>query len=702
MTGRLVRALTAIAGVQACAGLAGGLGRASSLAALAAGYWASTWRSRSARDEGAHAAPEEMDRAAGPWPSLGIVLFGVTLALALGERLLAAASRSGEPYDALSYHLVLPLGWLRTGALGVVPLPFGDPAPAYAPASPELLGATLVAVSGRLHAAQLAQWPFLGLGAVAVAEEARRRRAPAWVAAALALLFVSLPELYQQATAAMADVALSGALLAATVLLSADIKSRDGWLALGLAAGCKSVGVPLAVLAGGVLCGLSLLRAKRAHAGPPTAPPSLAPDAPMPRRLLGGLATRLVTFSPCLVAFLAGGGFWLVRAAWTTGNPLFPIALLLGPARGGCVVWNGFYTPADMRAWLYHVPIREIENLVAMVRDQGLGYLAVLLGSLAVDRRKGSTIVLAVGAASVGLWIVLPYQEPRFFLPVWSLGVLLAGGVRWHDSRRGLALLCGGVGCAWLSPVVPARWVIAGLGLVVALAAAIATALLTHRRPFPWRPRLPLAGPWRERLPLLGLGTAMMAWLSVACWAPAPSLALRADLDEDEEENEDDSRTRGEAQALEAAWRWLDQHGGNLPVYYAGTNLVGPLAGPAASRALHTLNAAGERDRPLHTYPRPAALGQRILSAEPSPDREGADERAWLAALCAGAPAWLYVARLGPSLAATIAHDQDGFPVERAFADRHPDRLPIAHASAFVRIYRAACGGTISGESVLP
>ena len=403
MTGRLVRALTAIAGVQACAGLAGGLGRGSSLVALAVGCWASTWRGRPARDDCAHAAPEEMDRAGGAWPSLGAVFFGVTLALALGERLLAAACRSGEPYDALSYHLVLPLGWLRTGALGVIPLPFGDPAPAYAPASPELLGATLVALSGRLHAAQLAQWPFLALGAAAIAEAARRQRAPSWVAAALGLLFVSLPELYQQATVAMADVALAGALLAATVLLSADIQSRDGWLALGLAGGCKSVGVPLACLAGAVLCALALFRAKGAHAGLTTAPSSSAADTPVPRRRLSGVATRIVAFSPCLVAFLAGGGFWLVRAAWMTGNPLFPVALQLGPTGGGFVVWNGFYTPADMRAWLYHVPLREIENLVAMVKDQGLGYLVVVLGSLAVHRRKGSTIVLAIGAASVGV-----------------------------------------------------------------------------------------------------------------------------------------------------------------------------------------------------------------------------------------------------------------------------------------------------------
>jgi len=598
-------------------------------------------------------------------------MFACALVFSLLERLYAAASRGSVPYDALSYHLALPLSWLHTGRIGTIPLPFGDGAPAFAPASPEVLGVTWISLTGTLQGAQMSQWPFLLLGVLAVGETARRRGAPAATAWALAGLMLCLPELYEQSTCAMADVACTGAAMAAVgLVMTVGVWSVDAWLALGLLAGTKSVGLVLASAFGGVVLLSKLLRTL-----------ALAPG----RRVRPVIASRLLLVRALLLiaAFLLGGGFWCLRTMLRTGNPVFPVAVVVG----GHVLFSGFYTSADMRGWDYHIPLMQLGKLFEIAREQGSGFwLVVLAWPLLSLRRRWLTWAALLGGAAFA-WVVLPYQQPRFFLPVWASAVLIVGWLSEHhganrDVPRGSLVLYVGLAIAWLGPMLPSRW----LAVAVALLGGAIAAAAGHGRGRRFARQTGLG----RRFAFLkvaivrhgpaGLVTFMLvAPLLASLMVSSPPLTL--------------ADAGGEAtDTLAPAWRWLDQHGGHAPVFVTGINLVGPLAGPRAARAIHYVDLAGDRDKSLDQYPRPHELGRVPLSPEPAPDRLREDRTSWLQTLQATAPAWLVVARLEPIVARAIDHDEQGFPRERAWADGpHPStpsvffRLSFANAS--MRIY---------------
>jgi len=59
----------------------------------------------------------------------------------------------------------------------------------------------------------------------------------------------------------------------------------------------------------------------------------------------------------------------------------------------------------------------------------------------------------------------------------------------------------------------------------------------------------------------------------------------------------------------------------------------------------------------------------------------------WLANLDARRIDLLFVAALYPHVRASMVHDGDGFPIERAWADARPDRFTVLFANAGVRVY---------------
>ena len=66
-------------------------------------------------------------------------------------------------------------------------------------------------------------------------------------------------------------------------------------------------------------------------------------------------------------------------------------------------------------------------------------------------------------------------------------------------------------------------------------------------------------------------------------------------------------------------------------------------------------------------------MGWRAETAEPAPSRDGASYDVWLRNLRAARADVLFVAALEPMAARTIAIDAEQFPVERTWADAHPD-----------------------------
>jgi hypothetical protein len=120
-------------------------------------------------------------------------------------------------------------------------------------------------------------------------------------------------------------------------------------------------------------------------------------------------------------------------------------------------------------------------------------------------------------------------------------------------------------------------------------------------------------------------------------------------------------------------------------VAYTGNNLPFPLAGAGLSNDVRYVNVAGAPGDRLHDFARRAPGVP--AGPEPAPYRDGARYDVWLANLRAARRDVLFVAALFPEVRATIASDADGFPIERAWADAHPDLFVLRFASPAARVY---------------
>ena len=156
-------------------------------------------------------------------------------------------------YDTLSYHLHVPATWIAERRLEIVPAVFGNPSSAYAPSNLELWFAFLMAPLHSDYLAGSGQVPFAALAALAIVAAVREAGGRRTAALAAALVFLCSRGL---ATGANGDdrprtggasVGLASVQLCGPRAGPARATSLTAAAALGLAAGTKYVGLPLAL-----------------------------------------------------------------------------------------------------------------------------------------------------------------------------------------------------------------------------------------------------------------------------------------------------------------------------------------------------------------------------------------------------------------------------------------------------------------------
>lgn len=372
----------------------------------------------------------------GPW---GLAAAAGVLALALA--VLAAALLEPWGWDALAYHLPPVHDALQTGAVRELPTHV-----TYARAYPQAIERVFTLWRSLLpddRLIDLAQLPFAVAGVAGLAALLRRAGVRPGRALGLALAWLATPVVMLQLAHAYVDIAHAALLLLAIVFVTgpSDRGHQLGAaLALGLLLGSKpSAPLPFALLAA-TLC----LRADRA-------------------RRRGALAAVL--------AAAAIGGASYVRGWLLHGNPVWPVALHLGPltfpgpaspsmffavqtppgfADLGWLgrLWHSWSTlpgpgeySYDMRLGL-HGPLHLLLPLA----------LVCLSFRTAHTARLPAVLLLAASLATpAGFW-------PRFTLavPAALLLALAAGSEAWPRARRtALDLLVGAlalVGVVWAAP----------------------------------------------------------------------------------------------------------------------------------------------------------------------------------------------------------------------------------------------------------
>jgi hypothetical protein len=604
--------------------------------------------------------------------------------------------------DGPIYHLYFAVRWWKAGRLILVAAPFGENAATYFPANGDLWFTWLTVTWGGDTLAKVGQAPFLLLAGVAAYGCARLLGAGRSAATIAACWFVtSTPLLIYSFEPNVDTIFVAGYLLAAFFFLRyarADGGTPAlvlGALAAGGALATKPTGIvfvpPLLAL---VLAGLLIER------------------APWTDRLRHA---AIVALGP-----LATGGYWFLRDAWLTGNPLYPLDVRVM----GRTLWAGWYGPEAMRTSTHYLPpgqLGALADIVLALLDPRLAplWLVAVAGAWAVGNLRTRPVrswiaFFALGAVinMVLYWVVIPYRtQQRFMLQALGLAVvpLAAALDRGRWLRIGATFLLG------LHVLTPQTWPFADREAAIPwdlspVPNTIGSLVVLF-------PRIePGYDPARSTIPsvrpvLLGfiLAAALMVWTwrrareaggpRSVWWIVAASATLTfLGLGYAEVSRSLDPMFRfyPPFRDLYAGWRAFDAYCGprGARVAYAGTNIPYYLLGQGLRNEVRYINVDRHRDWLLHDYHREAlARGQgRWPNSRPGWDRLHPDYPAWLDNLDAEGIQLLVVTRVNPAEGPHNVADAEGFPIERRWADAHPDRFAPLYGQnerdPWFRLYR--------------
>lgn len=556
--------------------------------------------------------------------------------------------RPNPDYDALSYHLPYTAEVLDTHGVPLLDTPFGDSAQAYQPKNDDLLRAAACPTPGDERLAWTGSYPHLPLFLLGIYVLARRlgcgRRAAVWGAACAAIA----PELLEQATSAMVDLAMAS-WWTAFAALAAQRSSRSAaggaWcagLALGLAYGTKYLAVPFTPL---VL--LALVPAWSHWRG---------------RRLR------------CLAALGLGtamtGAFFYARNLALTGNPLYPVKLEVA----GITLLQGNYGRSVMMDWVFH----HAQNpglppwTWALDLTGGLPEAARMLewhsawvvlavpaglwglGVLASLRRPAVLALLAIAPAVLAIcWWLVPYTYARFaLLAIAMIGLAAArlGAARWI----GLVV----------PPALAAHLLVTRtyhLGEISVLGAAVVVVVLC------WRLRRHLARIALWAVPLFAGGLlVVVAANRRPLWADFPG------------------------ERFVELWRRVEALPDPGTIAYAGNNLPYPLRG-RGRRIRHVVYVPTDGRTDLRFHDRALAWHRDGLPPAVCPEpgfyRRWQDPAAWLAAVRRLGVRYLVVTRLQDHQLLNIRHDAQGFPVEAAWARALAPVFEPVFADDFAQVF---------------
>ena len=543
-------------------------------------------------------------------------------------------------YDVLTYHLMFPARWIQDGAISIIPTWCGDPAPAYAPMACEVYYTWLFMPMGEDTLARCGQFPFWLLLLIAVQGLAAELRLGLTARRCVAILVVLIPSIAAQTGTAMVDVALAAHLVSVVCFCLRIVRGppRVHRSKTGVVMSISAGDVMGLVFAAGLLLGTKYIAlAYLAAFGP------LLVWAKW-RSLTHGrsLLRRPVVLMAMLVACWIGG-YWYVRNAALTGNPVYPVEVRIRTT----VLCEGAYGRAQMENSPFNV--RRQNPADAFGRTVWLAWNAPGVLVPAADEATGR-------AAVFRHWYLGPvgFMTGLFLLAalvrVVSLFRRSAGG-RVGGLPEVLFYLCVAVACAVFWYVLPFQQPRFAFGLIVLGVVGAAGAVRIHRR----------AGPF------------LLTFVVVFCWG-----SIRDDLQAmftSVPWSAPDPRSRtfstGRWQFLGPAWDWIDRELHDVTIAYAGNNVPYFLCGRRLeNRVLYVparRPAQGRFDE-YATSPAVVRLGAPNTS-EPAVDRYIMDGNIWLENLRDLGVDYVLVSQMFPGLLLNMRHDSRGFPIEEQWLD---------------------------------
>ena len=623
-----------------------------------------------------------------------VIVVGLTLVAAMTMGMTSLLGPVKVMSDGPIYHLPFAVQWWRAGELFLVPAPFGESAATYFPASGELWFCWLLCGWGDDALAKIGQAPFWIVSTAACYALARRCGANRSASAIGACWFATSAPLLIFTFEPNVDSLFIAGYLVSCYFLAHYLLGDDDWPSLvlaGLAAGwgwsCKATGLaftpPLLLL--GAIAVVS------ARGGGSDG------ERSWPRRL-----RDVALFWGSALIPLA---YWFGRNAWLTGNPLYPTHLKIG----GWTLLSGWYDREAMQRSHFYIPVERwealVDTLLAVIDPRlALFWLPALLWALVrkPDLKNPAARAAAIACAALALlniaiyWLAIPYRtQQRFMIQALGLAAiplsLTLDSARW--LRVGAAILLAihlltpqpwpfgpsNDRIPWdLAPEIPN----ATPALIQPLSRAPSLAMISREKPTP--PSWPALGVTIALA--IGLihslnriqAPTRRRWLRSSAWGSALALWVGYFL-----------HPGGESPRLRfypifpdyaAGWLALDHRTATASetpqIAYSGTNIPYYLFGPGLRRDVRYINIDEHRDWRMHQYRAQAIRqGQSPTWPDPRPgwDRAEANYEAWIANLRAEKIKYLVVTRANPDEGRHNPHDAQGFPIEREWAESHPE-----------------------------
>ncbi len=584
-----------------------------------------------------------------------VIIIGlIGLAMTAGH-LAAKISQPTVEYDELTYHLHLPAQWLLEKRILIIDTPFGDAAPAYAPASGELWFAWLMApMQGRVPnmggfkfigieaLAKVGQFPFFVLLCCAVAMLIRRLEPGKGDYLPVSLLpFV--PWILHQSASAGVDLMMGACLVASLAFI---LEYRDSGrttdaaisgLSLGLAFGVKFVAIPY---------GLVIM---------------------IPMAVILVLRKNLKAFLLWLAFLIAFGLPWYLRNLIICGNPLFPVEIAIGP----WTIFPGAYTRAAMLSSVFHTP--DIPSAIAVSTHAfGLALAPLAIGSiiaglLFMRRHPAWRYVAWIAPVAFALhFLIVPYSSQDRFL-IWAVALsflVLSRTPVWKPFQIGLAIIISlgvffSLFGAGFSMRIGGHAVYAGggfeweenkywLSILMTIGPALVVAAIFSRLKV-------------RRSVIIGVAFAASFMTALAFTGSFCGHFVHTGIS-----NAKILPLNGYARVWELWPRNIAYAGKNMPFYLVGRD---------GTSRVHSINVDGRDEMLMHDYIR--ELSQKgLLDKSLEKDnwrRKEPNYEKWIAALGRKRIEYIFLQPRSNAPGDRIQTDKDGYTIERNWAKTHPD-----------------------------
>lgn len=352
-------------------------------------------------------------------PSCAVLIVGMSIFLPF----------TPAQWDVMTYHLYIPVRWLQAGRIIHVPTFYGDEAAAFAPGNTVVLYAWVLSLLNNDVLITVFQVIFLLFSGLVTVMIVKRFNEDNRISLLLATIVIVAPVMFFKAFSGYTDL-LAQSLLAAGIwwlLEYLECSSREHGriviypaLCLGLSVGAKTVMLPMAlpvILFLLVIC--------------------------IYRRNWKDLLLALT-------AVLASGGWWYCSTWWHYGNPLFPAQFKLF----NTVIFSGLYDYAALMTRAEH--LHSWYNIAAgFYAEYGmpaalllpLGWIGWLVGIFHEHMRRQQVIIIfgvTVFWAAI-FCLVVPYNDQfRFLLGTWTLAfsgiVILLNLIRTHILKMSILI----------------------------------------------------------------------------------------------------------------------------------------------------------------------------------------------------------------------------------------------------------------------